>query len=131
MDMNMTIAEFILKSLPNFTGDDKDKSFNDLFKDKIGEYVVVRTYSAGVFYGTLKNVDPDILILDKARRIWNWNGANSLSDVALYGVKDKDNTRICAPIDSHIINKWIEIIPMTEEAIKNLNKVKNWSKNEE
>ena len=38
----------------------------------IGKYVIVRTYSAGVFAGTLKIKDGKEVELIDARRLWLW-----------------------------------------------------------
>lgn len=37
-----------------------------------GTHVIVRTYSAGVFAGTLKSRDGKEAVLTEARRIWYW-----------------------------------------------------------
>lgn len=43
-----------------------------------GKYVIVRTYSAGVFAGNLKSRNGKEVELTDARRIWRWAGAASL-----------------------------------------------------
>lgn len=103
-------------------------AFTTIYDNLIGKIVVVRTYSAGVFYGKLQQVESDTLILNQCRRIWCWYGANSLSDIALKGVADKSQSKICPSIDNHLVKNFIEIIPCNEIAIENLNSVPNWSK---
>ena len=98
-----------------------------IYNDYLNKPVIIRAYSAGVFYGTLANVENDAVILNDSRRIWCWYGANSLSDIALYGVQDTKQTKICAPLKNHLIKEFIEILPLTDEALKNLNSVTNWS----
>lgn len=43
----------------------------------IGDYVIARTYSAGVFAGTLASRDGKEAVLTDARRLWYWDGAAS------------------------------------------------------
>ena len=43
---------------------------------------MVRTYSAGVFAGTVVSRDGKEIALKDARRIWYWKGAASLSQLA-------------------------------------------------
>lgn len=51
----------------------------------IGKYCMVRTYSAGVFAGTLAERKGKEARLTDARRIWYWRGAASLSELATKG----------------------------------------------
>jgi hypothetical protein len=52
--------------------------------------------------------------LSNARRIWNWNGANTLSEISLHGVSDK--SRISEAVPEITLTEAIEIIPCSEEA---------------
>ena len=38
----------------------------------IGQEVIIRTYSAGVWFGRLKEKASDEVILTEARRMWRW-----------------------------------------------------------
>lgn len=51
--------------------------------EKKGRYVIVRTYSAGVFAGTLVSRKGQGVVLKDARRLWYWKGAASLSQLAV------------------------------------------------
>ena len=51
-----------------------------------GKYVVVRTYNAGVHVGVLANRAGQEVVLTDARRVWNWQGRNTLHEIALRGV---------------------------------------------
>ena len=55
----------------------------------IGRYCMVRSKSAGVFAGTIEKLDGQTATLTKARRIWYWDGAASLSQLATDGTKTK------------------------------------------
>ena len=50
-------------------------------------YVIVRTYSAGVFAGYLVSRKGKEVVLRDARRIWYWTGAATLSELAMRGTK--------------------------------------------
>lgn len=57
------------------------------------KYVIVRTYSAGVFAGELESRTGQEVVLRNARRIWYWSGAASLSQLAMEGTKDPANCK--------------------------------------
>lgn len=92
---------------------------------ELNKKVIIRTDRAGVFYGTIIRKDGDEVELKDCRRIWYWNGAASLSELAKSGVKRGGN-KFCVPVESIVILGVIEIIPCTEEAIKNIESVPEW-----
>ena len=81
-----------------------------------GQEVIIRTYSAGVWFGRLKEKSGDEVILTGARRMWRWwaKESISLSGVALHGIK-QEKSRIAGAIDSVWLQA-IEIIPVSGEA---------------
>lgn len=91
-------------------------------------YCIVRTYSAGVFAGTLEAKNGREVILSDARRIWYWSGAASLSQLAMEGTKDPDNCKFPCPVNSVTLTEAIEIIPCTEQAEASIRGVKVWEK---
>jgi hypothetical protein len=92
-------------------------SINDLL---IGQKVIVRTYSAGVWFGVLEQKKRNEVILKDARRMYRWWAKEgiSLSACALYGVKH-DKSKIVEPVPTVWLEA-IEIIPCSEAAIKSL-----------
>jgi len=90
------------------------------------KYVIIRTYSAGVFAGYLKSRDGKEVELVHARRLWKWSGAASLSQLAMEGVKNPDECKFPCEIDSVILTEAIEIISVTEQARINISEVKVW-----
>lgn len=94
----------------------------------IGKKVIIRAYGAGVFYGTLSEVDGDTVELKNARRLWYWDGAASLNQLAAEGVKAPQNCKFTITVDSIVILKVIEIIPATEEAQQSIEGVKVWKR---
>ena len=82
----------------------------------IGQEVLIRTYSAGVWFGLLKEKAGKEVILTEARRMWRWWAAESLSlsGVALHGIK-QDKSRIAGAVESVWLEA-IEIIPISGTA---------------
>lgn len=66
---------------------------------KKAPYVIVRCTQAGVHAGFLEKQTKDHLILRDARRIWYWNGAASISEIAVYGLNpNKTGSKIAAVV---------------------------------
>jgi hypothetical protein len=80
--------------------------------------VIVRTYSAGVHYGYLveHSVDAKRVVLAKNRRIWSWQGANTLTEIAMTGVGK--GSKISVEGAGIILADAIEIANCTEAAAK-------------
>lgn len=78
----------------------------------IGKTVIIRTFSAGVWCGILVKKAGNEVILDKARRMWEWKCKKSisLSGVAVYGI-DQGKSKIAPPVDCVWLEA-IEIIPV-------------------
>jgi len=93
------------------------KGINDY---AIGKEVIIRTYSAGVWFGVLKQKAGNEVILTKARRMYKWwaKESISLSGVARYGIK-QDDSKICGELDSVWLEA-IEIIPVTGNAAESI-----------
>jgi len=90
------------------------------------DYVIVRTYSAGVFAGELIERDGKEVRLKNARRLWQWYGAASLSQLAMEGVKYPDKCKFPCEVAEITLTEAIEIIPCTETAIKSIKGVPVW-----
>ena len=101
-------------------------SKNSLPEKASENYVIVRTYSAGVFAGELEKREGREVILRNVRRLWYWDGAASLSQLAMEGVKKPENCKFPCELDKIILTEAIEIIPCTEKAIKSIKEVKIW-----
>ena len=85
-------------------------------------FVVVRTYSAGVHVGSLVSRKGREVVLADARRLWRWRGANTLHEVALAGVSEKDYTRLSDPVATITLTEAIEVIPASPAAKANLSR---------
>ena len=92
------------------------------------QYVIVRTYSAGVFAGNLKSRKGKEVVLNNARRIWYWAGAASLSQLAMEGTKEPDKCKFPCEVKEVILTEAIEILNTTSEAEKSIKGVPVWKK---
>ncbi len=95
------------------------------------KYVMVRSYSMGVFAGELdeeEKTDTKI-VLRNARRIWYWSGASSLSELAMLGTSDPKNCKFPCAVDRiELISKQgFEILDVTEIAQRSIKNVKIWT----
>jgi len=91
-----------------------------------GRYCMVRTYSAGVFAGTIVERNGKEVKLKDARRIWYWAGAASLSQLATEGTSKPNACRFPAPVAEVLLTEVIEIIPITLDAKKSIEGVPAW-----
>lgn len=91
------------------------------------KYVIVRTYSAGVFAGELESRNGKEVVLKNARRLWYWEGAASLSEMAIKGVSKADKCKFPCEVPSVLLTEAIEILDVTDEAKNSIKSVKEWS----
>jgi hypothetical protein len=91
-------------------------------------FVCVRTYSAGVHCGYLKERNGKESVLLESIRIHQWSGAASLSQFAMEGVNNPDNCRFSVPVHEITLTETIEVIPMTSLAVENIKSVPTWKK---
>ena len=92
----------------------------------LSKYSIIRTYSAGVHFGVVKSREGKEVVLTDARRIWYWDGAASLSQMAVDGVKKPENCKFSVTVPEIILTEAIEIIPCTEKAAKCILEVPEW-----
>lgn len=81
-------------------------------------FVIVRTCSAGVHFGTLESREGKEVVLSNARRLWSWEGAFTLNAVASKGVGN--GSRLSVSVKSITLPEAIELIECTDEAEENL-----------
>lgn len=77
--------------------------------------VLVRAGGAGVHYGTLISRQGGEVHLKNARRIWSWNGAMSLSEIAAKGL-DIKNSKISESVEEIILPTCLEIIKVSTKS---------------
>lgn len=90
------------------------------------QYVIVRTRHAGVHAGYLIGSNGQETRLMQSRRIWYWDGAASLSQLAMEGVSKPNNCKFSMPVDEITVFETIEIITVTDAAKKIIESVPVW-----
>ncbi len=93
-----------------------------------GRYCMVRSRGAGVFAGTVQKLEGQQALLSNARRIWYWDGAASLSQLATEGTKAPKNCKFPAPVPEVLLFEVIEIIPISDRAAESLAEVVEWKR---
>lgn len=88
------------------------------------QYVLVRTYSAGVHVGELVKRSGKEVELSDARRIWYWKGANTLNEIALRGVGP--GSKVSEAVSRNVLTEAIEVIDCSAEGERILRSAK-WS----
>ena len=91
---------------------------------------IVRTFSAGVF--AVSSIDDPSKngkrgTLRNARRLWYWDGAASLSELAVRGTSKPANCKFPVAVDGIKVTEIIEVLPVTAVAEASINAVPVWS----
>lgn len=95
---------------------------------KKNDYVIVRTYNAGVFAGNLVSIKGKQVVLADARRLWYWDGAASLSQLAVTGTSKPENCKFPEAVKEVVLMEAIELLLCTPEGSKSIKGVRVWKK---
>lgn len=88
---------------------------------------IVRSESAGVFFGEIESRDGSTFVLRNARRIWYWAGAASLSQLAQSGTSKPEKCKFPTPVDRVEVFRVCEVLDVTPAAAASIDAVKEWS----
>lgn len=115
---NMTFSE--LKQIATLFNQGRQPTLSNCLNAMIGKKCIVRTCSAGVWYGEIEQKSGNEVIIKNARRLWQWKAAKSisLSAVAVHGV-DPDGCKF-APATNSVWLEAIELIPASSAAINSI-----------
>lgn len=90
--------------------------------------VIVRGDRSGVFFGTLVAKEGREVKLSNCRRLWYWDGAASISQLATDGTTRPHNCKFTVSVNEIIVMDAIEIIACTEKAADKIEKVSEWKR---
>lgn len=94
-----------------------------MYTNIINHKCLVRSYDAGVYFGTVTKIEGETVRVENVRNIWNWRGASCLSQIANDGIRDG---KVSPVVSSMVLNRCCQIIPCTKKAIKNLENFSVW-----
>lgn len=89
---------------------------------------IVRADRAGVFFGNIESIEGNTVVMTDGRRIWYWDGAASLSELAMHGTSNPRCCKFPCAVDKVKIFGVIEIIDVTEKAAASIDEVPEWKK---
>lgn len=92
------------------------------------KFYIVRTNRAGVFFGKIKEASHEEVTMTDVRKLWHWDGACAVEQIALEGVKKPHNCNFTVVIPEMTVIEPIQIIPCTDEAAEILSKVAVWKR---
>lgn len=90
--------------------------------------VIIRGDRSGVFFGTLIERKGQEVKLANCRRLWFWDGAASISQLAVDGTTCPGNCKFTVVVSEIEILDAIEVIPCTDKAIKSIENTPVWKR---
>jgi len=95
---------------------------------ELGEYSIIRGDKFGVFMARVVDDSkaPLEIKVEDARRLWYWDGAASISQLAITGVSKPSNCKFPKSVQKATLYNVCEIIPCTVEAMSSISNVKEW-----
>ena len=94
----------------------------------IGKKVIIRGDRSGVFFGTLTAKEGREVTLSNCRRLWYWDGAASISQLAVNGTTSPDNCKFTVTVETIVILDAIEIIPCSDKAVTSIEGAPVWKR---
>jgi hypothetical protein len=91
-------------------------------------YCIIRGDRSGVFAGYVRSARGVRLSWPNSRRLWYWDGAASISQLANDGTSRPQNCKFPAEVANQLVLDAIEVIPATEKARKSIEGVTRWAK---
>lgn len=92
------------------------------------QWYIVRSENAGVFFAHIEDKRGSEVDLKDARRLWYWDGAASLSQMAVDGVKAPANCKFTVTVPSMTVLGVCEILVCSDKAVKSIQGVKAWQR---
>lgn len=127
MTLRCDVAREIIVLLKEQETNKNTKGETKMELNKNQKYII-RCDRAGVFFANVEEWDAanaTAKLMD-CRRLWYWDGAASLSQMAMEGVSKPRNCKFTVTVPELIVGGVIEIIPCTEIAAKRIAEVSEW-----
>lgn len=95
----------------------------------VGKKCIVRGEKSGVFLGEITFLDTasKTVELKNVRRLWRWYGAETVEDLAKFGVSRPNDCRFPVLVGKKLIQDYCEITEATDESVNSLMEVKIWT----
>ena len=90
--------------------------------------VIVRGNYSGVFFGELVERNGREVKLENCRRLWYWDGAASISQLAINGTTNPGECKFTVTVTEIEILDAIEIIPCSDKSVKSIESVSVWAR---
>ena len=90
------------------------------------KYFIVRADRAGVFFGQIKERSHDEVTMTNVRKLFYWDGACAVEELATNGTKKPDRCKFTIEIPEMVIANPIQVLPCTDKAVESINGVKVW-----
>ena len=90
--------------------------------------VIVRGNHSGVFFGELVERNGREVKLENCRRLWYWDGAASISQLAINGTTNPGGCKFTVTVPEIEILDAIEIIPCSDKSVKSIESVSGWAR---
>ena len=92
------------------------------------KFYIVRGDRSGVFFGNIKERNGKEVLMTNVRRLWYWEGACSISQLAKEGTATPNKCKFTVTLDELLVLDAIEIDTCTDVAVKNIQGVKEWKR---
>ncbi len=89
---------------------------------------IVRGDRSGVFFGEIKERNGKEVTMNNVRRLWYWDGAASISQLATEGTVNPSQCKFTVTVDEVLILDAIEIDKCSDKAIKSIEGVQVWKR---
>lgn len=90
------------------------------------QHYIIRGDRSGVFFGEIAERNGREVTIRNARRLWYWDGAASLSQLAVEGTRKPRSCKFAMTVSSIVILDAIEILPCTVQAEESIKSVAVW-----
>lgn len=92
-------------------------------------FYIVRGDRSGVFFGNIKERNGKEVTMENVRRLWYWDGAASISQLAQEGTVRPSQCKFTVTVDEILILDAIEIDKCSDKAVKSIQEVAVWKRN--